>query len=90
MEEHIGLGDILESSLEANHKVMGPFLWGELTFRDTIQRFSFCNWRRARLDGMVKKWGRKSFYISCNYSRTISFLMKILLVKLKYLYTQYA
>ena len=29
-------------------------------------------------------------YISCNYSYTISFLVKILLVKLKYLYIQYA
>ena len=34
---------------------------------------------------MVKKWSRKGFYISCYYSCTISFLVKILLVKLKYL-----
>ena len=39
---------------------------------------------------MVKKWGRERFYISCNYSCTISFLVKILLVKLKNLYIQYA
>ena len=38
---------------------------------------------------MVKKWGRERFYISCNYSCTISFLMKILLAKLKNLYIQY-
>ena len=35
------------------------------------------------------KNGRKRFYISCNYSCTISFLVDILLVKLKYLYIQY-
>ena len=30
------------------------FLLGELTPQDTMQRFSFGNWRRARLDEMVK------------------------------------
>ena len=41
---------------------------------------------------MVKKWGRgqERFYISRNYSYTISFMVKILLVKLKNLYIQYA
>ena len=34
--------------------------------------------------------GQGNVYISCNYSYTISFLVKILLVKLKYLYIQYA
>ena len=34
--------------------------------------------------------GQKKVYILCNYSCTISFLVKILLVKLKYLYIQYA
>ena len=39
----------------------------------------------------VKKFGATRFYILCNYSCTISFLIKILLAKLKkYLYTQYA
>ena len=38
---------------------------------------------------MVKEWGRKGFYILCNYSCTRSFLVKSL-VKLKYLYSQYA
>ena len=33
--------------------------------------------------------GQGNVYISCNYSRTVSFLVKILLFKLKYLYTQY-
>ena len=41
------------------------------------------------MDEMIKKWGGKS-YISCSYSCTVSFLMKISLIKLKYLYTQYA
>ena len=36
------------------------------------------------------KMGQGKVYISCNYSCTISFLVKILLVKLKYLYIQYA
>ena len=42
--------------------------------------------------GWVKrlKIGQGKGYISCNYSCTISFLVKILLVKLNYLYTQYA
>ena len=39
---------------------------------------------------LVKKWGWERFYISCNYSCTISFMIKILLVKLKYLYIQCA
>ena len=42
--------------------------------------------------GWIKwlKMGQEKVYISCNYSCTISFLVKILLVKLKYLYIQYA
>ena len=36
---------------------------------------------------MIKKQGRASLYISCNYSCTINFLVKILLVKLKNLHT---
>ena len=37
------------------------------------------------VDEMVKKWGRASFYLSCNC--TLCFLVKILLVKLKSLHT---
>ena len=36
------------------------------------------------------KMGQRNVYISCNYSCTISFLVNILLVKLKYLYIQHA
>ena len=36
------------------------------------------------------KMGQGNVYISCNYSFTISFLVYILLVKLKYIYVQYA
>ena len=36
------------------------------------------------------KMGKEKVYISCNYSCTLSFLVKILLVKLKWLYIQYA
>ena len=39
------------------------------------------------LGEMVKKWGRVIFYLSYNYSYTLYFLEKILLVKLKNLYT---
>ena len=42
------------------------------------------------LDKTVKKWDRERFYISCSYTCTISFLVKILLAKLKNLYIQYA
>ena len=42
------------------------------------------------MDEMIKKCGRESFYISCNFSCTISFLVKILLPKLRKLYIQYA
>ena len=41
------------------------------------------------LDEIVKKWGRERFDISYNFSCTISFLVKILLVKSKNLYIQY-
>ena len=39
------------------------------------------------LGEMVKKCGRAKFYLSCNYSYTLQFLEKILLVKFKNLYT---
>ena len=32
---------------------------------------------------MIKKWSRAGFYLSCNYSCTLYFLLKILLAKLK-------
>ena len=38
----------------------------------------------------MDEMGQGKVYIPCNYSWIISFLVKILLVKLKYLYTQYA
>ena len=42
--------------------------------------------------GWIKwlKMGQTNVYISCSYSNTISLLVKILLIKLKYLYIQYA
>ena len=40
------------------------------------------------MDEIVKKRGQGKVFISCNYSCTILFLVKILLVKLKYLYIQ--
>ena len=73
----------------ARHNELGPFLWGIIPWH-TKKRYSFGNWRRARMDEMIKKWSRESLYISCNYSCTISFLVKILLVKLKNFYIKYA
>ena len=35
---------------------------------------------------MGKKWGRGRFYLSCNYSCSLYFLVKIFLVKLKNLH----
>ena len=51
-----------------------------------------CNCRRDEIHEMVKKWGRgqQRFYISRKYPCTLSFMVKILLVKLKNLYIQYA
>ena len=69
------------------------FLWGaggDLNPPDTKKRFSLGNWRRARLNEMIKKWRRERFYMSCNYSCTILFWVKILLAKLKNLYIQHA
>ena len=39
------------------------FLLREVTPWDTRQRFLCSYWRRARLDEMIKKWGRERFYI---------------------------
>ena len=38
---------------------------------------------------MIKLWGRVRFYNSCNYSCTMSFMVKILLLKQKNLNIQY-
>ena len=77
----------------ASHKELGPFFMGaggDLNPPDTKKRFSLGNWRRARLNEMIKKWRRERFYMSCNYSCTILFWVKILLAKLKNLYIQHA
>ena len=64
----------------------GIDLWGELA--------SCKDFNLAIVGGLGwMKWlkmGQRKNHISCNYSCTISFLVKILLVKLKYLYIQYA
>ena len=64
-------------------------LWGKLKPQTTCKDFNLAI--AEGLDWM--KWvklGQGNVYILCNYSCTISFLVKILLVKLKYLYVQYA
>ena len=48
-----------------------------------------CSCKRARLHEMVKKWGKEKFIFHATISGTIYILVKILLVKLKYLYIQY-
>ena len=40
------------------------------------------------LGEIVKKWGRARFYLSSNYSCTVSCLVKILLATLKGVYIQ--
>ena len=54
----------------------------------------FQNWKKYRDEGfnlaysgkVIKKWGRLRFYLSCNYSFRLYFLVKMLLVKLKNLH----
>ena len=74
----------------ANHKSVGSFFKGGVG--PWIHRVKILIWelKGDRLGEMVKKWGRERFYRSCNYSCNISFLLKILLVKLKNLYIQHA
>lgn len=68
--------------MEASHKGVEPFSTRGVDFsRRCVKRFSFGNWRRARLGEIVKNWGRARFYLS--YSLTVSFAVNILLVKLK-------
>ena len=87
----VGEGEILKSSFVRQvKKGWDHFLWRELTPRDTMYKFYFDNWWRTRLGKMVKKSGRQRFYLWCTYSFTISFLVKVLLVKLKNLYIQHA
>ena len=79
----------LSNGGEANHKGMRPFLLGSWTLKTPCKDFNL-----AILGGLNwMKWLKKragKFCISCNCSCPISFLWKILLVKLKYLYIQYA
>ena len=51
-------------------------------------KFEVIVWNRG--GGSHKGIGQEKVYISCNYSCTIAFLLKILLVKLKYFNIQYA
>ena len=39
------------------------------------------------LGEMIKRWGKARFYLPCNYSCKLYFLMKVLLVKLKNFYS---
>ena len=73
----------------ANHKGLGPFFMRRWTLKTPCKDFHLAI--RPGLGWMkwLKNGAEKGFYISCNYSYTISFLEKILLVKLKNLYIQY-
>ena len=57
------------------------------TFQNEKKKYKakYLIWHMVR--EMVKKYRRVRLYISCNYSCTSYFLMKILLVKLKNLHT---
>ena len=73
-----GVG-VVQATKEWDH-----FYWGVDPSRHFVKIFVW-QLEEGWVDEMVKKWDRKRFYISCNYSCTISFLVKILLVKLKLL-----
>ena len=70
---------------EASQDRMGTFFMGDLTTQYTMY-FDFAIARGMKYTKWVKNGAGKGFYISCNYSCTISFTVKILLVKLKNLY----
>ena len=57
-----------------------------------MEQFYGVSWPQCKDSNLTVGWGTdwSSFYILYNYARTISFLVKILLLKLKNLYTQYA
>ena len=90
-EGALRLGEILKSSHgggEGRRQATTGwehFLWEDLTSQYTMY-FYFATARGMKYAKWVKTGAGKSFYISCNYSCTISFTMKILLVKLKNLY----
>ena len=59
---YIWLGEILKLSYGGQAtKGWELFLLGKLTRQNPMQRFYFSNWRRARFDEMVKKWGKENF-----------------------------
>ena len=79
-------GDFKLIIWSASHEGMGPFLWGGVHPSRHHVKILISQLQEGWLDEMVKKQGREGFYISC----TISVMVKILLVKLKNLYIQYA
>ena len=86
----IGWGEILKSSHEGKSQRDGTIFMGGVDPSRHHVKVLIWQLEGARLDEMVKKWGRERFYISCNYFCTIPFSVKISLVQLKYLYIQYA
>ena len=66
----------------ASHEGMEPILWGKLTLKTPCKDFDL---EIVGGLGWIKwlKMGHGNIYVSCNYPCTISFLMKILLVKKK-------
>ena len=51
---------------------------------------SLGKWKESMLSKTVKQWGRTRFLLSFNYSYTLYFLVKILLVKSKPWLVQHA
>ena len=93
LEEYIGWGKILKSSYEgqATKGWLGPFfIWGVDSLEMPTQDFHLAIGGGLGCMKWLQDGGREKFYISYNFSCTTSFLVKILLAKLKNLYIQYA
>ena len=78
---HIGCGGGKGGNLKSWYggqvtKRCDHFLLDELSPRDTKLWFSFGNWRRARLDEMIKKWGTERFYINAIFPALYPFWSK--------------
>ena len=87
----IGWGGFLNHHMRGKPQRVGTIFYGESwTLQTPSKDFHLAIGGKLGWMKMIKKWGRERFYISCNYSFTISFLVKILLAKLKSLYIPYA
>ena len=80
------LGDLKLSYGGQDTKEWNHFYVGRWPLKTPCKNFNL-----AIGGGLVIKWLKNGeVYLSCNYSCTISFLVKVLLIKLRYHYIQYA